>query len=130
MIAPLKGVITSPYGERLDPFDNSESAFHKGVDIGVPVGTKAVAIGDGAVTETGSSPTLGNYIKYRLTDGRVVLYAHLQKTLKQKGDRVTQGEVVALTGNTGASTGAHLHFAVYENGKSVNPQELVKSLSN
>lgn len=87
------------------------------------------AIGDGIVTEAGSSPSWGNYIRYRLKDGKVVLYAHLSKTLKDRGDVVTQGETIALTGNTGASTGPHLHFAVYENGKSVNPEKIVKDLS-
>lgn len=108
----------------------SGSQLHKGIDIGVPVGTGAAAIGDGIVTETGCSSSWGKYIRYRLKDGKVVLYAHLSKILKDRGDAVTQGEIIALTGNTGASTGPHLHFAVYENGISTNPERLVKDLSN
>lgn len=84
-----------------------------------------LAVSDGVVTEVGVSPSWGNYLRYLTSDGRVVIYAHLQGALISENESVKRGEVVALSGNTGASTGAHLHFGVYENGTSVDPLSII-----
>lgn len=92
----------------------------------MPVGTQVLAASDGVVTEVGVSPSWGNYMRYLSDDGRVVIYAHLNKVLINENDTIKKGDTVALSGNTGASTGPHLHFGVYEQGKSIDPLTLTK----
>jgi len=84
-----------------------------------------LAAADGKVTETGSSASWGNYLRFKTNDGRVVIYAHLEKVLVNKNDSIKTGDVVAYSGNTGASTGPHLHFGIYEQGKSVDPLKVL-----
>ncbi len=101
--------------------------MHKGIDIGLPTGTQVFAASNGRVTETGTSPSWGNYLRYRAEDGRVVIYAHLQKVLVNENETIKIGDTVALSGNTGASTGPHLHFGIYEQGKSINPMTVIEN---
>lgn len=79
------------------------------------------AIADGTVTEVRESATFGNLVKYNTKDGLTVMYAHLSKSLVIEGEPVKQGETVALSGNTGLSTGAHLHLSVWESDLLIDP---------
>jgi murein DD-endopeptidase MepM/ murein hydrolase activator NlpD len=83
------------------------------------------AVCDGTVSETGESGSWGKYIRCKTNDGYVVIFAHLSDVLVSKNDKVKQGDKVALSGNTGMSTGPHLHFGVYEDGKDIDPMDMV-----
>jgi murein DD-endopeptidase MepM/ murein hydrolase activator NlpD len=115
-IWPSKGVLTSGYGRRW-------GRMHKGIDIGAPIGTPIVAVANGEVITAGwNSGGFGNLVKIEHPDGTVTLYAHNNKILVRKGQFVQQGEQISELGNTGRSTGPHLHFEIHPNGKdAVNP---------
>jgi murein DD-endopeptidase MepM/ murein hydrolase activator NlpD len=115
-IWPSKGVLTSSYGRRW-------GRMHKGIDIGAPIGTPIVAVANGEVITAGwNSGGFGNLVKIEHPDGTVTLYAHNNKILVRKGQLVQQGEQISELGNTGRSTGPHLHFEIHPNGKdAVNP---------
>ncbi len=122
---PVRGYITSWYSWRRDPFTGKNS-FHNGIDIGVPSGTPVAAGMEGSVSEASYSPIMGNYVMLRHPGGWQTLYAHLSSISVKKGQYVARGNRVGLSGNTGYSTGPHLHFTVYKNGKLVNPINVLK----
>lgn len=122
---PVRGVITSWYAWRRDPFSGRNS-FHNGLDIGVPGGTPIGSAMEGTVSETGYSPIMGRYVIVSHPGGWRTLYAHMSSILVEQGRRVSQGGRLGLTGNTGYSTGPHLHFSVFKNGKPVNPSNLLQ----
>lgn len=113
--------ITSAFGGRPSPTAGATSN-HKGVDIAVPVGTSVAAAFDGVISKSGYSSARGNYIVIDDGNGTQALYQHLSQSLGAVGRKVTAGQVIAKSGNTGVSTGAHLHFEILKNGKNVNPQ--------
>ena len=108
---PVAGRITSKFGFRLDPFTNKR-AFHAGLDIAAPVGTPVKASAGGTVIFTGNLNGYGNVVIIQDEFGRKELYAHLHDMLVAKGQQVARGSVVATVGDTGKSTGPHLHFEV------------------
>ncbi|MCR2043917.1 murein hydrolase activator EnvC family protein [Anaerosalibacter massiliensis] len=116
MIWPTSGPVTSPFGPRW-------GRLHTGIDIGVGVGTPVVAAKDGVVilTKTGYSGGYGNYIVVDHGGGVSTLYAHNSSLSVGVGTRVRQGQQIAVSGNSGRSTGPHLHFEVRINGRPVNP---------
>ncbi|MDR2528329.1 MAG: M23 family metallopeptidase [Synergistaceae bacterium] len=120
MLWPVDGKVTSGFGPR-------RRRWHMGLDIPTKRGTPIRAARDGVVTMVSSGSRRGGYRGYGnalLLDhgnGLVTMYAHCQKVTVQKGQRVRQGDVVALVGNTGRSTTNHLHFEVRKDGKPVNP---------
>lgn len=116
---------TSPYGARIDPIKGTKS-YHKGTDMACPTGTPVYASLYGRVSFTGVSNIYGNYVIISHDNGYQTLYAHLSKILTKKGQWVEQGSKIGLVGNTGYSTGPHLHFSVYKNGKSINPMSVLK----
>ena len=116
---------TSPYGARIDPIKGTKS-YHKGTDMACPTGTPVYASLYGRVSFTGVSNIYGNYVIISHDNGYQTLYAHLSKILTKKGQWVEQGSKIGLVGNTGYSTGPHLHFSVYKNGKSINPMSVIK----
>ncbi len=120
-IRPLTGGrITSNFGYRKAPTAGA-STNHKGVDIATPTGTSIVASCGGTVTKAGWASGYG-YVVYISHDGGVeTRYAHLSKVLVSVGDKVKQGEKIALSGNTGVSTGPHLHFEMRVYGTPVDP---------
>jgi len=122
---PVRGVITSWYSWRRDPFSGRKS-FHNGLDIGVPMGTRIAAAMEGTVSETGYSPIMGKYVILRHPGGWKTLYAHMSAISVQEGEYLSQGGRVGLSGNTGYSTGPHVHFSVYKNGKTVNPANVLQ----
>ena len=94
--------------------------MHTGIDLAGPYGSPVRAVGDGEVIEAGQESGYGNIVKVRLTDGTVTYYAHLSKILVWSGP-VQAGDVIAKEGNTGHSTGPHLHFEVRIDGVPINP---------
>ena len=119
-IRPLKGWISSRFGYRESPFTGRRE-FHRGLDIATHAGSPIIAPADGLVTFSGSKGLMGNMVTIEHGFGMVTRYGHVQKLLKKKGDRVKRGETIALVGNTGRSTGPHLHYEVRLNGVAVNP---------
>ena len=95
--------------------------FHTGIDIAAPVDTPVLAVSNGIITETGSSVLNGKYIWLEIDEGYSVIYAHLNKINVKKAQRVERGQVIGLSGNTGRSSGPHLHYGVYKNGDPVDP---------
>ncbi|MGO8692939.1 MAG: peptidoglycan DD-metalloendopeptidase family protein [Rectinemataceae bacterium] len=117
---PARGWITSYYGWRNDPFTDMRS-FHNGLDIGVDVGTPIQAAMDGIVADTGYSSISGNYVLIAHHGGWSSFYCHLSRILVGGGERVRVGDRIGLSGNTGYTTGPHVHFSVFKDGRSVNP---------
>ena len=99
---------------------------HLGVDYAAPVGTPVRASGDGVVTLAGWSGGYGKTVKIRHPNGYQTLYGHLSRIVVSKGERVSQGERIGELGNTGYSTGPHLHFSVFKNGEAVDPLRFLK----
>lgn len=117
--------LSSPYGYRADPFTGVRK-FHTGMDLAAPTGTPVKASLDGKVVAVSYNQVYGNYVIISHINGYQTLYAHLHTTTCKVGQRLDQGQKLGLVGSTGYSTGPHLHFTVYKNGKLVNPQELIK----
>lgn len=122
---PIRAPITSWYGWRSDPF-TGERKFHNGLDISAALGTAVRAAMDGTVATTGYSAGLGNYVIIRHHAGWQSVYGHLKSISVKAGQRVAAGQLVAHSGNTGYSTGPHLHFTVLKNGRTVNPYNVLR----
>jgi murein DD-endopeptidase MepM/ murein hydrolase activator NlpD len=120
-IKPISGGrLTSGFGRRNRPTKGA-SSYHKGVDWATPVGTSVVASSSGVVTRAGWGSGYGYCVYIKHSDGRETRYGHLSKVLVSVGQSVSQGQRIALSGNTGVSTGPHLHFEILINGSQVNP---------
>lgn len=126
-LSPVEGVITSACGERENPILQKQE-LHNGVDIAVAEGTDVIAVKSGTVTEVRTSATYGKVVRYDTTDGYTVMYAHLSEILVQKGESIRQGQVIAKSGNTGLTTGPHLHYSVWKDGELLNPQEFLSAM--
>ncbi|MBP5461810.1 MAG: peptidoglycan DD-metalloendopeptidase family protein [Lachnospiraceae bacterium] len=122
MIWPLPGDSRtgSGFGPRRAPIKGA-STFHNGVDIGAKFGSQIVASLAGTVRYAGYNSTAGNYVEIDHGNGYVTRYLHASKLLVKKGDKVLQGQVIALVGSTGVSTAPHLHFSVVIDGVAVDP---------
>ena len=121
---PVSGTITSYFGYRNAPTAGA-STYHKGIDISVPIGTSVLAAKSGIVVTASYSASAGNYIALYHGDGVYSYYMHCSSLVAGVGEEVSAGQKVALSGNTGISTGPHLHFAIYANGAYVNPLDYV-----
>jgi len=119
-IKPTKGYLTSRFGYRNSPFTGRRE-MHKGLDIANREGTQIVAPADGTVKYIGRRGLMGKTMIIDHGHGMVTRYGHLQSYLKKRGEPVKRGEVIAEMGNTGRSTGPHLHYEVHLNGVPVNP---------
>lgn len=119
-IWPVKGYLTSGFGPRKAPMAGA-SRMHKGLDISNRIGTPVRAPARGTVTFTGMDGAYGICIVLDHGNGIVTRYAHLQKSSVREGEQVTRGDVIGALGNTGRSTGPHLHYEVIVNGIHVNP---------
>ena len=124
-IYPIQGRLTSPFGYRSDPFTGARS-FHSGIDLAAPTGTSVKATLDGRIAETGFNRIFGNYVIITHDRGYQSLYGHLSAVYVKRGQYVTQGAVVGAVGNTGYSTGPHLHLSIYKNGNLINPFSVLK----
>ncbi|MFZ0269327.1 M23 family metallopeptidase [Caulobacter sp.] len=112
--------ITSIFGPRRHPL-LGYTRLHKGVDFGAPVGTPVLAAADGVVERTDWAGDHGKRLRLRHADGWETVYAHLSAWRVSPGDQVRQGQVIALTGNSGLSTGPHLHFEVLHDAQTIDP---------
>lgn len=125
-IKPISGGrASSGFGRRKAPTKGA-STYHKGQDWATPVGTTVVASCGGRVSKAGWGSGYGYVIYIDHEDGRQTRYAHLSKILVKAGDYVKQGQKIALSGNTGITSGPHLHFEILINGKQVNPLNYLK----
>lgn len=123
-----EGRATSGFGTRRNPFDSGRMEFHKGIDIGVPIGTKIHASRSGEVVFSGYEEGYGNLVILEHEFGYQTYYGHLSKGLVKAGDNIRPGQTIALSGNTGRSTGPHLHFEIRKNGRSMNPFTYLKRI--
>ncbi|MBT8338767.1 MAG: M23 family metallopeptidase [Desulfatitalea sp.] len=121
---PTKGWISSDFGYRVSPFTGRRE-FHKGLDIANRKGTPIIAPADGVVTYADKKWLMGNMITIDHGYGLLTRYGHISTLVKKKGDRVRRGEVIAKMGNTGRSTGPHLHYEVRLNGVPVDPMKYI-----
>jgi murein DD-endopeptidase MepM/ murein hydrolase activator NlpD len=119
-IWPVRGYLSATFGNRLDPFTGRPD-FHPGIDISTPIGTKVVAPADGIVLSTGLSGGYGNAIIIDHGYGVVSRYGHLEGFNVQPGQKVHRGDVIGFVGNTGRSTGPHLHYEVWVREQAQNP---------
>lgn len=118
------GVITSGYGKRVSPFSHKVH-FHHGIDIAAPEGTEVYATSSGTVSAVRTDDILGKYIILLHRGNFSTIYGHLQKTYVREGSEVQSGAVIGAVGNTGLSTGPHLHFEIRNAGESWNPSDLI-----
>jgi len=116
--------ITSDFGNRLDPF-LGRLALHAGIDFRATVGTRIRSAAPGTVTNAGLTGGYGNMVEIDHGNGVATRYAHLSTVLVKAGDRVKAGEVIAKSGNTGRSTGPHLHYEIRLNGNAVDPMRFL-----
>ena len=119
-IYPVSGRVSSSFGRRKAP-KKGASTYHKGMDFAVPTGTAIRATSGGVVTKAGWGSGYGYVVYIRHPDGKESRYGHCSKVLVKAGQSVKQGEKIALSGNTGISTGPHLHFEILVGGSQVNP---------
>lgn len=117
---PVRGQVNSGYGSRTSPWSD-KSEFHSGLDIGAPVGTPVKSPAPGTVVFAGVNAEYGQTLIIEHANETKSLYGHLSKLTVAVNQKVQRGDVVALTGNTGRSSGPHLHYEIQVKGQSVNP---------
>ncbi|MBL4583827.1 MAG: peptidoglycan DD-metalloendopeptidase family protein [Pseudomonadales bacterium] len=117
----LKGWMSSAFGRRTDPF-TGKPAWHAGVDFAGKQGSNIIAVAPGVVTWSGKRSSYGKMVETDHGDGYVTRYAHADKLLVNKGDVISQGDYIAKMGSSGRSTGPHVHFEVYKQGRVVDPK--------
>ncbi|MFT4256992.1 MAG: peptidoglycan DD-metalloendopeptidase family protein [Pseudoxanthomonas sp.] len=122
--APVSSYITSGFGGRADPFGHG-GQFHKGIDFKASVGDPVRVVADGVVSYSGVKGGYGNVVDVDHGNGYMTRYAHNSRLSVKVGDLVRVGDEVAKAGSSGRSTGAHVHFEVWENGKVVNPRKFL-----
>jgi murein DD-endopeptidase MepM/ murein hydrolase activator NlpD len=126
---PIKGgKITTAYGKKGKMWSKG---YHTGVDFAVPVGTDILGVADGKIENANWGKSYGVQLVQKV-EGGWVIYAHLSKALVKPGDKVTKGQHIAESGNTGNSSGPHLHFEMRDNirwsaGKDINPKDILAS---
>lgn len=118
---PAKGTITSEYGWRRSPFGGKNRSFHNGIDIANASGTPIAAAGDGKVSFAGSKAAYGRTVIIEHGSGFTSFYGHCSELLVKEGQEVKKGQIIARMGNTGNSTGPHLHFTVLKWGAYQDP---------
>jgi murein DD-endopeptidase MepM/ murein hydrolase activator NlpD len=123
--APVEGPVGSGFGFRSDPF-TGRAALHTGLDFPADVGTPIVAAAGGVVLSAGPHPQYGQMVELDHGNGLVTRYAHTSKMLVKQGDLIRRGQKIAEVGNTGRSTGPHLHFEVLVEGVQQNPAKFLE----
>ncbi|MBI3754085.1 MAG: M23 family metallopeptidase [Deltaproteobacteria bacterium] len=123
-IWPARGWVTSPFGYRISPFTGLRQ-MHEGLDIANAIGTPVFAPADGIVSKADRENGYGKTISINHGYGIVTKYGHLSEIYVHVGQRVKRGEKIAAIGNTGMSTGPHLHYEVVANGVNVNPEKYI-----
>lgn len=123
-IWPTKGWLSSPFGYRMSPF-TEQKEFHKGIDVSTRMNAPIVAPADGVVASVTKDRMSGRMVTLVHGYDLVTKFAHLEKALVKKGQEVKRGETIALVGNSGRSTGPHLHYEVHQNGRPANPLHFI-----
>jgi len=121
-----KGWISSLYGKRTDPFSGKKT-YHRGMDFAGKKGAEVYAVAAGVVERSKKVAGYGNVVEIRHVDGYTTLYGHNDQNLVEQGDVVSKGQVIALLGNTGRSSGPHVHFEVHKDGKIVDPRRYIRA---
>lgn len=121
---PVRGLVTSDFGVRMDPY-TADRVLHAGLDIAGPVGKDVVAPSDGVVVFAGNEGGYGNVLVVDHGYGIKTRFGHLASIKVKPGERVQRGQIVAALGNTGRSTGPHLHYEVRVNGVPQNPRKFI-----
>jgi murein DD-endopeptidase MepM/ murein hydrolase activator NlpD len=124
VLAPVVGVITDGFGPRLDPVDR-QPAFHEGLDISCAIGTDVRAPADGVVVFAERESGYGRLLKLSHGYGYQTAYGHLDRFMVRVGQKVTRGQIIARTGMSGRTTGAHLHYEVWKDGEKQNPLHFI-----
>jgi len=119
-LMPALGHLTSGYGPRMSPYAG-RIKMHEGLDVGAPIGTPIVAPADGVVTFSGPKPGFGNFVQIDHGYGVETIFGHASTLSVKKGQKVARGDKIATVGNTGYSTGPHVHYEVRVNGTPVDP---------
>jgi murein DD-endopeptidase MepM/ murein hydrolase activator NlpD len=119
-IWPVHGYLSASFGNRVDPF-TGEKDFHSGIDISTPIGAKVTAPADGVVVSCEPNGGYGNHIIIDHKYGVVTRYGHLDRFNVRAGQRVKRGDTIGFVGNTGRSTGPHLHYEVWVRDQAQNP---------
>ncbi len=122
-ILPLDGNITSPFGERKNPFDNTVTEKHTGIDIDTNITTDVFSSESGEIKKSGFDERFGNYIIIQHNDIYSTCYAHLEGALVKEGEKVEKGQKIGIAGETGRATGKHLHFEIRKDEERVDPQK-------
>jgi murein DD-endopeptidase MepM/ murein hydrolase activator NlpD len=120
-IYPISGRLTSTFGWRVDPLKPTRRNYHKAIDLAAPTGTPVKATMDGRIVIVDSNPSFGKFVIISHNATYQTLYAHLSTISVRVGTTVSQGQKIGEVGNTGYSTGSHLHFAIYKKGNEVDP---------
>lgn len=123
--SPGTGPITSRFGPRKDPI-NGKRSMHEGLDFRGRTGEKIYATADGVVKRAFTNGSYGKYVEIDHQNGYITAFAHMRSYVVRKGDRVQRGQLIGLVGNTGRSTGPHLHYEVKYKGKPVNPLKYIQ----
>jgi murein DD-endopeptidase MepM/ murein hydrolase activator NlpD len=122
---PVAGWLTSYFGNRKDPF-TKDSDFHPGLDISADYGQPVLATADATVSSAAPNGAYGNMVILDHGYGIVTKYGHLSRFAVMGGQRVKRGDVIGYVGSTGRSTGAHLHYEIWMNGRLTNPMTLLR----
>ena len=118
---PSRGCVSSEFGFRKSPFTGRKE-FHKGIDIATLPGKEIVSPADGIIISESHEPNMGNTITINHSNGISTIYAHLLKNIVRRGQMVRRGDIVGFVGNSGRSTGPHVHYTILLNGVAVNPR--------
>jgi murein DD-endopeptidase MepM/ murein hydrolase activator NlpD len=121
-----KGWMSSEYGMRIDPF-HGKNQWHAGVDFAGRHGDDIIAVASGVVTASETRNGYGSMVEIHHSDGYVTRYAHNDKNLAELGAIVNKGQVIAKMGSSGRSTGPHVHFEVFKNGRTVDPATYIRN---
>ncbi len=121
----VKGWMSSKYGMRTDPF-HGDKRWHGGVDFAGRKGSDVIAVASGVVTWSGERSGYGQMVELNHSDGFVTRYAHNSDNIAKLGAIVKKGELIAKMGSSGRSTGPHVHFEVYKNGRTVDPASYIR----
>jgi murein DD-endopeptidase MepM/ murein hydrolase activator NlpD len=125
---PVEGSISSPYGKRENPISGN-AGFHSGIDISASPGAPIAATADGMAVHSGWTPHSGYVVVLEHGCGFSTIYAHNKKNAVKVGQMVKRGDTIGYVGSTGKSTGPHVHYEIWEQGKSVNPKKYLQGRS-
>ncbi len=125
MVVPVDGILSSPYGWRIHPIYN-EKRFHEGVDVAAPEGKSIKAVLAGTVKEVSFTKTSGWVVKIDHSEGLETRYGHCLKILVKEEQKVEKGEVIAEVGQSGISTGPHLHFEILKDDENIDPETFIQ----